>query len=117
MTDAEQAGRGITAELAAAIGQRAVGLAFGDTRAVGDLHLVPVAFVSYGFGALDRSESLGAGGGGGGVVVPLGVYVSDGGRLRFRPNTVAVLALLVPIAATIRATVATIGAARNRRGH
>jgi len=106
---------GITAELANGISQRAVGLAFGEPRAVGDLHIVPVAFVGYGFGALDQqSTRIGAGGGGGGFSFPLGAYVTDHGRLRFRANTVAVLALIVPIAIAISAALARAAIARRR---
>lgn len=101
MTDPAPPAGGLTSDLAAGISRRAVGLAFGPTQQVGDLHIVPVAFVGYGFGALDRSTGADSGGGGGGVAIPLGIYVGEQGRLRFRPNTVAVVALLVPIVATI----------------
>lgn len=113
MPDLQPPASGITAELAAGISQRAVGLAFGEPQKVGDLHIVPVAFVSYGFGALDQSGSVGTGGGGGGLAIPLGVYVSDTGRLHFRANTVALLALLVPIVTVVGATVARVAVARS----
>jgi hypothetical protein len=113
MPEDEPAASGITVKLATGIRQRAVGLAFGDTQTVGDLHIVPVAFVGYGFGALDHSsERFSAGGGGGGFSFPLGVYVTDHGSVRFRANTVAVLALIVPIASAVTATLARVATAR-----
>jgi len=62
---------------------------------------VPVALVSFGFGGGSDAEPDGggaSGGGGGGVVIPLGVYSrGNGGRPVFRPNTIALLAGLVPV--------------------
>jgi hypothetical protein len=62
---------------------------------------VPVALVSFGFGGGTDAEPDGggaAGGGGGGAVLPLGVYRRGrGGSPVFRPNTIALLAGLVPV--------------------
>ena len=91
----------ITEKLAAGIPNRGVTLAYGETRIVDGVELVPVAFVSYGFGGADDAESLGTGGGGGGVSIPLGAYVGGPDGLRFRPNTIAVLAMAIPIIGTI----------------
>ncbi|NUP58339.1 MAG: hypothetical protein HOQ06_02525, partial [Pseudarthrobacter sp.] len=44
-----------------------------------------------------ESDQGASGGGGGGLVLPLGVYVTENGRPVFRPNTIAVLACLVPL--------------------
>jgi hypothetical protein len=62
---------------------------------------VPVALVTSGFGGATAPHPDGAGasgGGGGGVVIPLGVYSrGSGGSPVFRPNTIALLAGLVPV--------------------
>lgn len=100
-----------------------VARAYGPAVTVNGEELVPVALVSFGFGgggnsgsgdvirghASDGNGTAGssagddlpetaAGGGGGGFVLPLGVYCRGrNGQLAFRPNTVAVLAGLVPL--------------------
>lgn len=91
----------ITEKLAAGMPDRAVTLAYGETRIVDGVELVPVAFVSYGFGGAEGADSFGDGGGGGGVSIPLGAYVGGPDGLRFRPNTIAVLAMAIPIIGTI----------------
>lgn len=101
MTEINPPAGKITDGLAAGVPNRGITLAFGDARKVGGVDLVPVAFVSYGFGALDESSRLGSGGGAGGVAIPLGAYAFEGGRLRFRPNTVAMGSLLIPIIGTL----------------
>lgn len=84
-----------------------VARAFGATVSVAGEELIPVALVSFGFGGggnavpgrtdADSRESA-AGGGGGGFVLPLGVYCrNSSGHVAFRPNTVVVLAGLVPL--------------------
>ena len=76
--------------------------AYGAPVRLGDgEEFVPVALVSFGFGGGSDAEPDGggaSGGGGGGVVFPLGVY-SRGSRGNpvFRPNTIALLAGLVPL--------------------
>jgi len=87
----------ITQELAAGVPHRGINLAVGDARTLNGIELVPVAFVTYGFGALDESARLGSGGGGGGVAIPLGAYAVKDGALQFRSNTIALLSLLIPI--------------------
>jgi hypothetical protein len=76
---------------------RGIGLAYGPARTVDGVEIIPIAFVTYGFGALDKSGRFGAGGGDGGVAIPLGAYGAREGGLQFRPNTVAVLSLVIPI--------------------
>ena len=91
----------ITQGLAAGVPNRGITLAFGDARKVDGVDLVPVAFVSYGFGALDESSRLGSGGGAGGVAIPLGAYSVKDGTPQFRANTIALLSLLIPIIGTL----------------
>jgi uncharacterized spore protein YtfJ len=92
-----------------------VARAYGPPVTVGGEELIPVALVSFGFGGGSDagSESVGtadgakdkgaaAGGGGGGFILPLGVYSRNGsGRVVFKPNAVAVLAALVPLACAV----------------
>src|SRR5689334_8577302 len=99
---------GTTHLLAVGVPDRGIGLAFGPVRTVGGFELVPVAFVTYGFGALDESGRFGAGGGGGGVAIPLGAYGVREGALQFRPNTVALLSLVIPIVGALGLAVAKI---------
>jgi hypothetical protein len=101
MTETTASAGTITQGLAAGVPSRGITLAFGDARKVDGVDLVPVAFVSYGFGAMDESSRLGSGGGAGGVAIPLGAYAVENGRLQFPPNTVALLSLLVPIIGTL----------------
>ena len=71
--------------------------AYGTPVAVDGQEMVPVALVTFGFGGGSELEEGASGGGGGGMVLPLGVYVTENGRPVFRPNTIAVLACLVPL--------------------
>lgn len=112
MTPTDTAGGVTTTQhLAAGVPDRGIGLAYGPARTVGGVELVPVAFVTNGFGALDESGRFGAGGGGGGVAIPLGAYGVRAGELQFRPNTVAVLSLIIPIIGALGLAIAKIVAA------
>lgn len=91
----------LTEKLAAGVPNRGVGLAYGAKQLVDGVELVPVAFVSYGFGGGEGLDQVGSGGGGGGVAIPLGAYVGGADGLRFRPNTIALLAMAIPIISTI----------------
>jgi hypothetical protein len=81
----------------------AVSRAYGTAVQVAGEELIPVALVSFGFGGGSSPEAGSdgngaAGGGGGGFVLPLGVYCRGrGGRVVFRPNTIALLAGMVPL--------------------
>ena len=79
---------------------------FGEPLQVGGDTVVPVALVQYGFGGGGDAEGA-AGGGGGGIALPVGVYAGRGdGPATFRPNTVALLAVLIPLVWTAGRAVA-----------
>ena len=66
--------------------------------------------------AMDGGKENAAGGGGGGFVLPLGVYCRGrNGRVTFRPNSIAVLAGLVPLVCAVRIAVRGAFRALNRR--
>lgn len=73
--------------------------AYGEPVKVGGQEIVPVALVSFGFGGGSEPADGASGGGGGGMVMPVGVYTAVNGRTVFRPNTLALLACLVPLVA------------------
>ncbi|MGO4859613.1 hypothetical protein [Arthrobacter sp. 2MCAF14] len=76
-----------------------VSRAYGPPLQIGGEELIPVALVSFGFGG-GSDGGHAAGGGGGGFVLPVGVYGHNaGGRVTFQPNTVVVLAMLLPLVA------------------
>ena len=84
-----------------------VSRAYGAPVQIGGEELITVALVSFGFGGGGDAGTGGTGlaaqgGGGGGFVLPLGVYTRNGqGHLAFRPNTVMVLAGLVPLVCAV----------------
>ena len=86
----------IVEKLAESVKARAVQLAYGDPIEANGATLVPVAFVSYGFGGGGDSEDNG-GGGGGGASIPLGMYATRDGVTKFHANPVAVMILAVPL--------------------
>lgn len=91
----------LTEKLAAGVPHRGVKLAYGEKQMVAGVELVPVAFVSYGFGGGEDLAEMGSGGGGGGVAIPLGAYVGGPDGLRFRPNTIAILSVAIPLVSTV----------------
>jgi len=83
-----------------------VSKAYGPPVQIGGEELVPVAVVSFGFGGGNAEEGgpdTGAsGGGGGGFVLPIGVYSRNArGLVEFKPNTLVVLAGLVPVVCAV----------------
>ncbi|HJW01547.1 MAG TPA: hypothetical protein VJ617_20845 [Arthrobacter sp.] len=82
-----------------------VSRAYGDPVQLGGQEVIPVALVSFGFGGGNEGDGGASGGGGGGMVLPLGVYRNVGGDVAFRPNTVVMLACLVPLVAVLGAAV------------
>ncbi|WP_211881329.1 hypothetical protein [Pseudarthrobacter albicanus] len=85
-----------------------VSRAYGAAVQIAGEEIIPVALVTFGFGGGSSpddgsgGEAAAGGGGGGGCVLPLGVYgPGKDGHVVFRPNTVAVLAGLVPLACAL----------------
>lgn len=77
-----------------------VRLAYGEPVELGGERVVPVAFWAGGAGGGEGHDESGGGGEGagyGGVALPLGVYVGDAYGVRFRPNLIALLAVLTPL--------------------
>lgn len=107
MAETKTDGARITERLAAGVPDRSVKLAYGEKQTVDGAELVPVAFVSYGFGGGDGPEDL-TGGGGGGVAIPLGAYIGGSDGLRFRPNPVALLAVSIPVICVLGCAIARI---------
>jgi hypothetical protein len=93
MTDSQSSG--LTESLAAGVTHRGISLAYGDKQSLNGVDFVPVAFVTYGFGGIQDSAQFGAGGGGGGAAIPVGAYVGGSSGIRFRANTVTVLAVCI----------------------
>jgi uncharacterized spore protein YtfJ len=78
-----------------------VSRAYGPPLQIGGEELIPVALVSFGFGGGGDGTNA-AGGGGGGFVLPVGVYGRNAnGRVTFQPNTVVVLAMLLPLVGAV----------------
>jgi len=97
----------LTEKLAAGVPDRSVRLAYGDKQTVDSVEFVPVALVAYGFGAGD-SDEYGSGGAGGGSAIPVGAYIGGADGLRFRPNTIALLAVSIPVICTLGWSIAKI---------
>jgi hypothetical protein len=87
----------LTERLAESVTKRGVKLSFGEKVDLGGVEVLPVALVTYGFGA--GGDDSGSGGGGGGGSIPVGVYVGEEGDVRFRPNLIALLAVSIPVIA------------------
>lgn len=72
---------------------------YGDPIDRGDVSIIPVAKILYGFGGGegDRNGQGGAGGGGGVKVMPIGYIELKNGESKFRPirNTAATIAWMV----------------------
>jgi hypothetical protein len=101
MTEPSTTKSDLTEKLAAGVSQRGITLSYGTTQTIGGVDLIPVAFVTYGFGGIQDSEQFGDGGGGGGVAIPLGAYAASSDGVRFRPNTTTMLALGVVAISTL----------------
>ena len=100
-------------------------VAYGEKTTVDGRELVPVALVAFGFGGGEGSGDMpasektpagrgeGSGGGGVGYSVPIGAYIGGPDGLRFRPNTIALAVVAVPLVSALGAALAVIvGAAR-----
>lgn len=91
----------LTLELAELLQNFGVKSAYGTPVEIDGTTLVPVALTSYGFGGGEAEtaddEDQGSGGGGGGMSIPVGAYVTREGTTRFEPNTIALLAVGIPL--------------------
>lgn len=94
MTTTQETTR-LTERLADGVTERGIKLAYGEKQSVDGVELVPVALVTYGFGA-GESEETGGGGGGGGAAIPIGAYVGGADGVHFRPNPIALIAVSIP---------------------
>ncbi len=89
----------ITKQIADTVTSVGVHAAYGDPVELDGTTIVPVAVVSYGFGAGEggaTEQGEGSAGGGGGFACPTGAYVTRDGYTRFEPNTIALLAVGIP---------------------
>jgi uncharacterized spore protein YtfJ len=102
----------ITEKLAETVPDRGVKIAYGEKVMVGGTEMVPVAFVSYGFGggSMGGKGSMGSerdadmtsdGAGGGGVSIPVGAYIGDAQGLRFHPNPITSAWVSIPLIAVL----------------
>jgi uncharacterized spore protein YtfJ len=90
-----------------------VSRAYGPPLQIAGEELIPVALVSFGFGGGSDGGNA-AGGGGGGFVLPVGVYGRNAsGRVTFQPNTIVVLAMLLPLVGAVGVSIQ--GIIRTRR--
>lgn len=93
--------KNLTEKLAAGVPDRGIKLAYGEPQTADGHTMIPVAFVSNGFGASQGSEKLGEGGGGGGVAIPIGAYVTEPDGFRFRANSIAQAVVAIPLIGTL----------------
>lgn len=95
----------LTAQLAEKLSNIGVKNSYGTPIEVDGATIIPVALVNFGFGGgeadnndPEKTGDTGSGGGGGGMSVPVGAYITRNGTTRFEPNTVALLAVSIPLA-------------------
>lgn len=95
----------LTARLAETLSNVGVRNSYGTPIEVDGTTIIPVALVSFGFGGGEADNNdpendgdSGSGGGGGGMSVPVGAYITRNGTTHFEPNTVALLAVSIPLA-------------------
>lgn len=95
----------IAKDLADSFSNSGAKLAYGEPIEVDGTTIVPVAYVSYGFGGgdgiSDDDHNTGSGGGGGGMSVPVGAYITQNGSTRFEPNPVTLLAVAIPLVCVV----------------
>lgn len=97
----------LTQQLADTVSTVGVHSAYGEPVEIDGTTILPVAMTSYGFGAGEadahgdavdgEGSGEGSGGGGGGCSAPLGAYLTRDGVTRFEPNTIALLAVGIPL--------------------
>jgi uncharacterized spore protein YtfJ len=86
----------LTLKLAETFKSAGVKAVYGEPTDVEGVTIIPVAVVYYGFGGGSAGSHEAGGGGGGGISIPIGAYYSDETGMRFRPNTVMLLAVGIP---------------------
>lgn len=89
---------------------RGVSVAYGDKVELDGVETIPVALITYGFGAGGDSDDNG-GGGGGGSVIPVGAYIADPDGPYFAPNPIALMAVAIPLVAVTGLAIALIAKA------
>ncbi len=96
----------ITEKLADTVPDRGVKIAYGEKVTIGGTEMIPVAFVSYGFGGgtmmgtvnVEKdSDMTGDGAGGGGVAIPVGAYIATKDGLRFHANPITMAWVSIPV--------------------
>ena len=92
----------ITGQLAEIFSNIGVQATYGSPVEIDGVTIIPVAVASFGFGAGEgvpnyAEKTEGSGGGGGGMSVPIGAYITRDGITRFEPNTIALMAVGVPL--------------------
>ena len=106
----------LTAKISESLSNLGVERSFGAPIELGNETFIPVAAVWMGMGGgISTEESAGEGAGGGGISMPLGAYVSTDGRSKFRPNTIALLAVATPLICVTGHAIARIVRAGKRR--
>ena len=101
----------ITEKLAETVPDRGVKIAYGE-KVVGGTEMVPVAFVSYGFGggtmggmggmmAAKDTDMSGDGTGAAGVSIPVGAYIATKEGLRFHANPITTAWVSIPLVVVI----------------
>lgn len=86
-------------QLAETVTKSGISSAYGEAVDLDGTTIMPVAVVSYGFGAGEgtlEGPNAGEGGGGGGMSLPIGAYVTRDGQTRFEPNLIALIAVGIP---------------------
>jgi uncharacterized spore protein YtfJ len=84
-------------EIADAVKSFGIKAVYGETLEIDGSTVLPVALITYGFGAgSDSGDDAAAGGGGGGSTIPVGAYIGTGGVVRFQPNLIALLGVGIP---------------------
>jgi uncharacterized spore protein YtfJ len=103
----------LTERLAESVPSWGAKVAYGEQTTLNGQDIVPVALVAFGFAGGEGSGEMGevgpapagrgegSGGGGGGYAVPIGAYIGGPEGLRFRPNSIALIVVAVPLVSAL----------------
>jgi len=103
----------LTEKLAESVPSWGAKVAYGEKTTISGQEIMPVALVVFGFGGGQGSGEMpggdndgarkgeGSGGGGGGYSIPIGAYVGGPDGLRFRPNSIALIVVAVPLVSAV----------------